>query len=76
MYTVYLHHEHYVNDDLETSVPILPLANDWIEIPPDVRRDHWPDSTDTLCVVEREYVFDESMKFRGVRLYLQDWEGN
>jgi len=76
MYIVYLHHESYLNDtDIETSVPILPEVNDWIEVPSDIRQSHWPNATDTLCVIEREYIFDESMKFCGVRLYLQDWEG-
>ena len=76
MYTVYLQHENYNNDGIQTTMPFLPNTNDWVEIPPDIRRTHWPNATDTLCVVEREHLFDESMSFYGTRLYLQDWEGN
>lgn len=75
MYTVYLHHQNYTSNGIETKMPLIPNANDWVEIPPDIRRVHWPEATDTLYIVEREYLFNELMQFYGVRLYLQDWEG-
>ena len=76
MYTIYLHHEKYLNTGPEISMPFLPSTNDWIEIPADIRQNFWPGCTETLAVIEKEHLFDESMKFCGTRLYLQDWEGN
>ncbi|MBD2753934.1 hypothetical protein [Spirosoma validum] len=76
MYVIYLHHQDYSNPGPEISMPFLPATNDWLEIPKDIRQTFWPACTETLTVVEREHLFDESMKFYGTRLYLQDWEGN
>ncbi|MBC3789047.1 hypothetical protein [Spirosoma utsteinense] len=76
MYTIYLHHQNYLNPGPEISMPFLPLINDWIEMPLDIQQAFWPGCKDTLFVVEKEHLFDELMKFYGTRLYLQDWEGN
>ncbi|RYE04788.1 MAG: hypothetical protein EOP33_08555 [Rickettsiaceae bacterium] len=76
MYTIYLQHQNYPNPGPEISMPILPTLNDWIEIPIDIRQSLWPTCKDTLYVAEREYVLDESMRFIGVRLYLQDWDSD
>ncbi|RZM09921.1 MAG: hypothetical protein EOO88_48855 [Pedobacter sp.] len=75
MYTLFLHHNEYLNSDPEVSVPFLPSRNDWMDIPVDVRQNFWPGCSETLVVIEREHLFDERMQFYGTRIYLQDWEG-
>ncbi|GAB4021507.1 hypothetical protein [Spirosoma koreense] len=75
MYTLFLHHVDYLDQEPQVSMPFLPTTNDWLEIPVDVRNAHWPGCSETLYVVEREHLFDEQMRFYGTRLHLQDWEG-
>ena len=76
MYIIYLHHDHYLNSGPEVSMPFLPSVNDWLEIPVEIREKYWSGCSETLYVVEREHLFDESMRFYGTKLHLQDWEGN
>ena len=75
MYTVFLHHSDYLNDDRQISLPFLPNRHDWLEIPVDVRENFWPGCAETLFVVEKEHLFDAHMQFIGTRIHLQDWEG-
>ncbi|GAB4038608.1 hypothetical protein [Spirosoma jeollabukense] len=76
MYTIFLHHIAYLDQEPQITMPFLPLLNDWLEIPVDIRNKYWPGCTEILFVVEREHLFDGDMTFYGTRLHLQDWEGN
>lgn len=76
MYTLFLRHSDYLNEDRQLVMPFLPNRQDWLDIPVDVREKFWPGCAETLFVVEKEHLFDEQMQFYGTRIYLQDWQGN
>ncbi|QKZ13926.1 hypothetical protein [Spirosoma sp. KUDC1026] len=75
MFTLFLRHNDYLEGEPQIVLPFMPTANDWLEIPVDVRQNFWPGCAETLYVAEREHLFDEKMQYYGTRLYLQDWEG-
>ena len=53
----------------------MPAMNDWMEIPTDIRLAFWPACKETLFVVEREHLFDESMKFSAPGLIFKTGKG-